>query len=192
MGKRRSDADYRRFFDEFLCVKIPRLRATGAVQLEAPHTIIQFGHRRKLIGLAHTKFRHGGSWSYFRCPKCGRRANRLWLIEDRPHCVKSCNGPNIWHRTKWGFGRRERLKAKDKAFIASRRRAHPVRRSWAAGRRLPGDLGRYEEAYLIESWLELMHLRERVTNADRVLEDEIREMLIAPTHRISHRRRTRR
>jgi Transmembrane secretion effector len=43
-----------------------------------------------------------------------------------------------------------------------------------------GDLGRYEEAYLIESWLELMHLRERVTNADRVLEDGIREMLIAP------------
>jgi hypothetical protein len=42
-----------------------------------------------------------------------------------------------------------------------------------------GDAGRYEEAYLIESWLELMHLRERVTNADRVLEDEIREMLIA-------------
>jgi MFS family permease len=41
-----------------------------------------------------------------------------------------------------------------------------------------GDLGRYEEAYLIESWLELMHLRERVTNADRVLEDQIREMLI--------------
>ena len=43
-----------------------------------------------------------------------------------------------------------------------------------------GDLGRYEEAYLIELWLELMHLRERVTNADRVLEDEIRQMLIAP------------
>jgi MFS family permease len=41
-----------------------------------------------------------------------------------------------------------------------------------------GDVGRYEEAYLIESWLELMHLRERVTNADRVLEDQIREMLI--------------
>ncbi len=42
-----------------------------------------------------------------------------------------------------------------------------------------GDLGRYEEAYLIESWLELMHLRERVANADRVLEEGIREMLIA-------------
>ena len=42
------------------------------------------------------------------------------------------------------------------------------------------EFGRYEETYLIELWLELMHLRERVTNADRVLEDEIREMLIAP------------
>ncbi len=41
------------------------------------------------------------------------------------------------------------------------------------------EFGRYEETYLIESWLELMHLRERVTNADRLLEDEIREMLVA-------------
>ena len=31
MGKRRQDADSRRFFDEFMCVKIPRLRATGVV-----------------------------------------------------------------------------------------------------------------------------------------------------------------
>jgi hypothetical protein len=45
-----------------------------------------------------------------------------------------------------------------------------------------GDTGRYEEAYLIESWLELMHLRERVTNADRLLEDQIRCMLVEPPH----------
>jgi hypothetical protein len=99
MGKRRSDADCRRFFDEFLCVKIPRLRATGVVQLDAPHAIIQVGDGRKLIGLAHVRFRNAGSWSLFRCSKCARRTNRLWLIEDRPHCV---NGLNIWHRTKWG------------------------------------------------------------------------------------------
>ena len=42
------------------------------------------------------------------------------------------------------------------------------------------EFGHYEETYLIETWLELMHLRERVTNADRVLEDEIRDMLVAP------------
>jgi hypothetical protein len=39
MPKRRADADHRRFLDEFLCVKIPRLRATGVLQLDAPHTI---------------------------------------------------------------------------------------------------------------------------------------------------------
>ena len=40
--------------------------------------------------------------------------------------------------------------------------------------------GRFEEAYLIESWLELLHLRERVTKADLMLEEEIRQMLTAP------------
>ena len=44
------------------------------------------------------------------------------------------------------------------------------------------ELGRFEEAYLIESWLELMHLRERVTNEDRMLEDEISKMLTKPPH----------
>jgi hypothetical protein len=113
MGKRRADVDHRRFLDEFLCVKIPRLRATGVVQLDAPHAIIQVGDRQKLIGLAHVRFRNGGSWSLFRCPKCARRANRLWLIEDRPHCRHCCAGIGIVHRTKWGFGRYERLRARD-------------------------------------------------------------------------------
>jgi hypothetical protein len=113
MGKRRADADGRRFLDEFECVKIPRLRATGVVQLDAPHAIIQVGDKQKLIGLAHVRFRNGGSWSLFRCPKCARRANRLWLIEDRPLCRHCCEGIGIVHRSKWGFGRHERLRARD-------------------------------------------------------------------------------
>ncbi len=39
------------------------------------------------------------------------------------------------------------------------------------------EIGRFEEAYLIESWLELLHLRERVTNADRMSEDEVSQFL---------------
>jgi hypothetical protein len=113
MSKRRADADHRRFLDEFECVKIPRLRATGVVQIDAPHAIIQVGDRQKLIGLAHVRFRNGGSWSLFRCPKCARRANRLWLIEDRPLCRHCCEGIGIVHRSKWGFGRHERLRARD-------------------------------------------------------------------------------
>lgn len=45
-----------------------------------------------------------------------------------------------------------------------------------------GEFGRFEEGYLIDSWIELMHLRERVTNEDRMLEDEISEMLTRPPH----------
>jgi hypothetical protein len=116
MAKRRADAHHRRFLDEFECVKIPRLRAMGVVQLDAPHAIIRVGGRQKQIGLAHVRFKNGGSWSLFRCPRCARRCNRLWLIQDRPLCVNCCNGLNIWHRTKWGFGRRERLKAKDRVL----------------------------------------------------------------------------
>jgi predicted MFS family arabinose efflux permease len=53
------------------------------------------------------------------------------------------------------------------------------------------DIGRFVETFLIESWLELMHQHERVTNADRMLEDEIRQLLTeAPrvTHLIASER----
>jgi hypothetical protein len=61
MPKRRSDAGGCRFFDEFLCVKIPRLRAMGVVQLDAPHAIIESDDRQKLIRLAHTGFAMTGA-----------------------------------------------------------------------------------------------------------------------------------
>jgi hypothetical protein len=37
--------------------------------------------------------------------------------------------------------------------------------------------GRFVEAFLIESWLELRHLRQRVTNADRMLEERVHGLL---------------
>jgi MFS family permease len=40
--------------------------------------------------------------------------------------------------------------------------------------------GRFVETFLIESWLELRHLRERVTIADRMLEEEIKQLLTEP------------
>jgi len=39
------------------------------------------------------------------------------------------------------------------------------------------DGGRFTETFLIESWLELMHQRERVTNADQMLQTHIRQLL---------------
>jgi MFS family permease len=42
------------------------------------------------------------------------------------------------------------------------------------------DRGRFVETFLIESWLELQHLRERVTNADRIVEDRLHRLLVDP------------
>jgi predicted MFS family arabinose efflux permease len=54
--------------------------------------------------------------------------------------------------------------------------------------------GRYVETFLIESWLELMHSYERVTKADRMLEEHIRGFLTAApqiNHLVASERRRR-
>ena len=73
MPKRGSDADGRVFFDQLVSLAASRLKATGVIRLEDRHGIIAFGDKQKLVGVAHTKFPNGGSWSYFRCPGCGGR-----------------------------------------------------------------------------------------------------------------------
>jgi MFS family permease len=48
-----------------------------------------------------------------------------------------------------------------------------------------GEEGRFVETFSIESWLELMHTRERVTNADEMLANRVRQFLAeAPRIRI--------
>ena len=42
------------------------------------------------------------------------------------------------------------------------------------------DVGRFVETFTIDSWLELMHQRERVTNADEMLANRVRQLLAEP------------
>src|ERR1700733_15480236 len=86
MPKRGIDADSRIFFDELLGVGVSRLKATDAIRLEDQSARIPFGEQTKLIGVAHTTFPNGGSWSYFRCPKCGARSRKIWLVDNAPRC----------------------------------------------------------------------------------------------------------
>ena len=65
--------------------------------------------------------------------------------------------------------------------------------AWGVFEELASE-GWYTETFLIESWLELMHLYERVTHADRDAEAEIRRMLVEPpqvSHLIAPRRASR-
>jgi hypothetical protein len=90
MPKRGSNAESRIFFDELVSLAASRLKATGAIRLEDRQAIIPFGAKRKLIGVTHTKFPSGGSWSYLICPRCVGRKRKLWLVDDAPRCLKCC------------------------------------------------------------------------------------------------------
>ena len=120
MPKRGTDAASRCFFDELLSLDAARLRATGAIRLEDRHGVIAFGdedhgvERRKCIGVAHTKFPNGGSWSYFVCPRCGGRKKKLWLVDDAPRCLSCCWSLGVRYRSAYGFGRSERLRERDR------------------------------------------------------------------------------
>jgi hypothetical protein len=114
MPKRGNDADSRIFFDELVSVGVSRLKATGVIRLEDQWARIPFGEQTKLIGVAHTKFPNGGSWSYFRCPKCGARSKKLWLVDDAPRCRLCLEKLGVRYRAAYGFGRTERLRERDR------------------------------------------------------------------------------
>jgi hypothetical protein len=130
MGKRRSDADGRRFFDEFERIRVSRFRAQGVIDPSRREALIPMGGKTRLMGVKHTRFPNGGGFSFFVCPKCARRAATIYLIEDAPRCVKCCNALNIWVRAKYGFGRGERRRASDKGLdelIAKVETTEPLR-----------------------------------------------------------------
>jgi hypothetical protein len=114
MPKRGSDADSRIFFDQLVSVGVSRLKASGAIRLEDRQALIPFGEQNKLIGVAHSKFPNGGAWSYLVCPKCGRRAKRLWLVDDAPRCRLCLEKLGVRYRASYGFGRTERLRERDR------------------------------------------------------------------------------
>ena len=114
MPQRGNDADSRVFFDQLVSVGVSRLKASGAIRLEDRQVVIPFGEQNKLIGVAHTIFWNGGSWSYFRCPKCGARSKKLWLVDDAPRCRRCLEKLGVRYRSAYGFGRAERLRERDR------------------------------------------------------------------------------
>ena len=112
MPKRGSDADSRIFFDELASLAASRLRATGAIRLEDRHGIIAFGDKQKLVGVAHTNFKNGGSWSYFVCPQCGGRKKSSGSSTIRHAAALWSFG--VRYRSAYGFGRTERLRERDR------------------------------------------------------------------------------
>ena len=131
MGKRRDDATGRRFTDEFPSVRVSRFRANGTIDPAKRTAIIAFPDgKKKLLGVAHTRLKYGGGWSFFICPGCAKLAQTLYSINDKPLCWRCCDKLNIRHRGKWGMGREERMRAADQQLdriIAKLETTKPLR-----------------------------------------------------------------
>ena len=131
MGKRRADADHRRFLDEFPSVRVSRFRADGTIDPARRQAIIPFPNgTNKLIGVGHTHLKYGGGWSFFICSGCAKLAQTLYSIDDKPLCWRCCDKLNIRHRGKWGMGREERMRAADlhlDQLIAKLETSEPLR-----------------------------------------------------------------
>jgi hypothetical protein len=75
------------FQDDLPAISVSRLRASGAVTAEMRWTTVAGVE----VGLQLVRFANGGSWSFFVCPHCGRRARVLKLFEGSVLCWRCCH-----------------------------------------------------------------------------------------------------
>ena len=67
------------------------LRRAGIITLAKNNVAVEVGGLRRRVGLWHMHFPSGGSWSYFLCPHCGRKCQKLRLYDGRITC-RQCDG----------------------------------------------------------------------------------------------------
>jgi hypothetical protein len=72
--------------EDLPCVKVSRLRATGVVTEAMTEVTVCLGDVTVIVGLWHLHFSNGGGWSYFLCPACGQKAQRLRLLVGQVLC----------------------------------------------------------------------------------------------------------
>jgi hypothetical protein len=89
--------------EDLRSVSISRLRAERLILADDQRTTIRFldpdaateQGAEFTIALSLRRFSNGGSWSFFMCPRCGRRARTLWLLDGRPACYWCCEASGV-------------------------------------------------------------------------------------------------
>jgi hypothetical protein len=101
-----NDTVHRCFQDDLLTSpSISRLRASGVVNTDTKAVVIAFGEGdgvvKSKVRVVHRELRNGGSWSFFLCPVCDRRA-RVLKLRDGPMCWRCCLRQGIGYRISVG------------------------------------------------------------------------------------------
>ena len=114
------------FRDDLPSVKVSRLRALGEITAESSSTVVNLDGFKFSVGLVLRKFPNGGSWSLFRCPRCDRWVQVLWLLEERPVCRLCCNTRGAGLRS-WPMGVRQRAEISIQRLTARLTSTRPER-----------------------------------------------------------------
>jgi hypothetical protein len=67
--------------DDYPSITVARMRALGEVSADATRVCVTIAGLVREVRIVHRKFPNGGSWSFFLCPQCSRRARVLRLSE---------------------------------------------------------------------------------------------------------------
>jgi hypothetical protein len=89
--------------EDLLSVSVSRLRAEGFIRPGDTCAAIRFVDpdapsapgREFSVTLSLRRFRNGGNWSFFSCPRCARRARRLWFLDGQPSCYWCCEARGV-------------------------------------------------------------------------------------------------
>jgi hypothetical protein len=94
-----------RYFQDALPTSpsVSRLRALGVVDRNRKSVVIAFDEAlRREVGVTHRQFPNGGSWSFFTCPQCERRARVLKVHYGAVMCWRGAVTRTEFGRTKIG------------------------------------------------------------------------------------------
>jgi hypothetical protein len=99
--------EHRCFHDDLpTCESVSRLRASGVITPYTTGVVVCFGEGesvlRREVRVVHRKLRNGGSWSFFVCPECARRARVLKLHDGKPKCWRCCQACGVRYRSANG------------------------------------------------------------------------------------------
>jgi hypothetical protein len=111
-------------------ISICPLRANETVTPSTASVVIWLGERWFEVSVTHRFFpKTGGDWAFFIAPCCGRRARKLWLLDEAPHCRWCCRtkGYCSWHSSGYVAPHERALRQVPKlqAKLAGVARIHP-------------------------------------------------------------------